>query len=120
MTLTASIPAVALTAAVLALAAAQPSMGRDAAPAPLKICIERNMATSWRPDGDHAVLVDSGRHTFRLTTNSCPRLNDPLPTISTVVRGGDSICSAHDVQLYVNRSPCFVQSIEMLPARRDR
>jgi hypothetical protein len=83
----------------------------------LKTCIETTFGASWTAYNDHTILVRSGRNAFRVTTNRCPHLADPLPRISTVLRGGSSICSPQDVRLYVSDSadtapvPCFIQSI---------
>ena len=102
-----------------AAAAPEPPAGRGE-PASLRACIDPTFTSSWTPYDDHTILVRSGGHAFRVTTNRCPRLADPLPRISTEVMGGSSICSPHDVHLSVSDSadsiptPCFIQSITPL------
>jgi hypothetical protein len=93
----------------------------------LRTCIDLPSAgTSWVPYDDHTILVRSGPRSWQITTNSCPRLADPLPRIVTKVRGGSMICSAHDVQLFVGDSadtspvPCFIQSITPLSEEQAR
>jgi hypothetical protein len=85
---------------------------------PRKVCIDPQFATNWRKFDDHTILVESGGVTFRLTTSHCPHLADNLPRISTVVRGGGSICGPHDVDIYVSDptgpAPCFIDSITPL------
>ena len=109
----------ALVFAAVAAAAPEPPVGRSDT-ASLKNCIEPTFTSSWTPYDDHTILVRSGGHTFRVTTNRCPRLADPLARITTEMTGGSSICSPHDVHLFVSDSadsipsPCFVQSITPL------
>lgn len=86
----------------------------------LRECIDPAFTSSWTPYDDHTILVRSGRRTFQVTTNRCPRLADPLPRITTSQTGGGTICSPKDVRLYVSDSadriptPCFIQSITVL------
>jgi hypothetical protein len=93
------------------------SAGRDDGPR-LKVCIDKGFISSIVAHDDHTIVVRQGPRAWRFTTNVCPHLGDPLPRISTYVRGGDSICGPHDVRLMVSDSadrnpvPCFVQSIE--------
>ena len=109
----------ALTFAAVAAASPEPPAGRGDASS-LRNCIDSTFTTSWTPYDDHTILVRSGGRTFRVTTNRCPRLADPLARITTEVEGGTSICSPHDVHLSVSDSadsiptPCFVQSITPL------
>ncbi|MBW3558338.1 MAG: hypothetical protein KY449_01025 [Proteobacteria bacterium] len=75
---------------------------------------------SWTPYDERTILVRSAGRAFRVTTNRCPRLGDPLARVSRVLPGGSSICSPRDVRLYVsdfgnpNPLPCLVESIELL------
>jgi hypothetical protein len=95
-------------------------------PAMRHACIDTTMGPNWVALNDHTILVDAGRDAFKVTTNVCPHLADALPRISTVIRGGTSICGPHDVQLYVSDSadrgpvPCFVQSIEPISLDQAR
>jgi hypothetical protein len=117
--LTALTGAALLAGAAAAAAQPEPPANRGEATS-LRQCIDQASSWSWTPYDDHTILVRSGGHAYQVTTNSCPRLADPLPIITTKIRGGSSICSPHDVQLFVADSadrspiPCFVQSITPL------
>jgi hypothetical protein len=85
----------------------------------LRSCINTTFVTNWTPYDDHTILVQSGNRSFKVITNRCGGLTSPLPQINTVVKGGSSICSPADVDLYVSSGgmttiPCFVQSIQPL------
>ena len=108
---------VLVAAVALTLTAAEPPATRGES-GQLRSCVDTpSQGGSWTPLDDHTILAWSGPRAFRITTNVCPRLADPLPRLTTVVRGGNTICSPHDVKLYVSDSadrrgtPCFVQSI---------
>jgi hypothetical protein len=109
-----------LVFASAATASAEPPADRGSSSS-LRACIDPPSSdTSWTPYDDHTILVRSGRQAFRITTNRCPSLADPLPRITTKVYGGSQICSPHDVQLFVSGGgesipvPCFIQSITPL------
>jgi hypothetical protein len=105
--------------AVSAAAAPEASTNRDDTRS-LRNCIEATSTTSWTPYDDHTILVWSSGRAFQVTTNRCPRLADPLARLTKKISGGTSICSPHDVQLFVSDSadsipsPCFIQSITPL------
>jgi hypothetical protein len=89
-------------------------------------CIDADNSTHWAPHDDHTILVWSGRRPFKVTTNTCPSLADPLARITKEIHGGSQICSPRDVRLYVARSgqsistPCFIQSITPLTPEEAR
>jgi len=123
------LPTLALTSlvalAVAATAQPEPPANRGDTRS-LRNCIDETFTSSWTPYDDHTILVRSGGRAFQVTTNSCPRLADPLPVIHKKIRGGSSICGPHDVQLSVADSadripvPCFVQSITPLTEEQAR
>jgi hypothetical protein len=109
-----------IAACVFALAGAALAADRGSA-SNVRDCVDPPSAnTSWTPYDDHTILVRSGSRSYQVTTSRCPRLADPLPKIITKVLGGSTICSPHDVRLYVGDSaesiptPCFIQSITPL------
>jgi hypothetical protein len=109
--------ALIVAACALALSAAEQPANRSDAGS-LRSCFEPPSAgTSWTPLDDHTILVRAGVRAFKVTTNSCPRLADPLARITVVIGGGTSICSPRDAHIYVSDSadrqgvPCFAQSI---------
>ena len=83
-------------------------------------CIQQDLATSWIPMDENTILVRDGSRAFRVTTNRCPRLKDPLVRITRVLPGGSRICGRQDVRLYLSDypdsipTPCFIQGIEAL------
>ena len=129
---------------LLALAAACSAPGRPAPaePAPAAAaaapragaCIRETLSTSWIAHDERTVLVRDGARAFRVTTDRCPRLADPVPRITRILKGGSSICSPRDVELRVSDladsfgSPCLVREItpiseveaKALEARRPR
>lgn len=90
------------------------------APSQAGACIDAGDRTTWAPQDDHTILVRSGRRSFRVTTNTCPALADPLARITRELQGGAPICRPRDMRLYVARSgdpistPCVIQSITPL------
>jgi hypothetical protein len=102
----------------------EPPVSRGSS-ATLRSCINTSFISNWTPYDDHTILLRAGARGFKVTTNRCPGLTSALPQISAVLRGGSTICSPHDVQLYVSSSgvgpiPCFVQSIQPLTAEETK
>jgi hypothetical protein len=90
-------------------------------------CIDTTTsAINWVPIDDHTLLVRTVGRAFRITTAQCQSLAGPLPRITTVMRGGTSICDPTDAQLYVSSTgsgislPCFMQSIEAITPDQAR
>lgn len=114
-------PALLLLATAL-MAAVPPAPAR----AKRYACIDSAHAENWRPVDDHTVIVTSFAKSYRVTTSTCPPLTRGLPHISAVVRGGTSICRAHDAGLYVSESgaavalPCEVLGVEAMTPEEVR
>lgn len=96
-------------------------------PAPTRSCFEPPSAgTTWVALDEHTILVRAGPRAFRITTNSCPRLADPLARITVELPGASTICTPHDARIYVSDSadripvPCFPQSISQLSQEEAR
>lgn len=94
--------------------------------ASIRPCIDSLSTASWTAYDAQTVLVRSGGRAFRITTRRCPGLSRLMPQISTVIRGGSSICSPQDVELYVSEQPgpssirCFIDRIDPLtPAQLE-
>jgi hypothetical protein len=126
----AALPAIALAGllcagSVASAAGSEPPADRGDARS-LRSCIDASSTWSWTPYDDHTILVRSAGRAFKVVTNRCPRLADPLPIIVTKILGGSQICGPHDVQLMVgdsadrNPTPCFVQSITPLTAEEAK
>jgi hypothetical protein len=82
-------------------------------------CIGSPSDVSWSPVDDHTILATAGSRSFRVTTNQCPRLREPLAHIVVVEEVAGQICGPHDVRLYVSGpdripTPCFIQNITPL------
>ena len=108
--------AAAILASVLAGAATAQSE------APAQRCIGSPSDVSWAPVDDHTIVASAGSRSFRVTTNQCPRLREPLAHVVVVQEAAGQICGPHDVRLYVSGAdriptPCFIQSIT--PLTRD-
>src|SRR5215831_2490086 len=100
---------------LLAVAAATPAFAQPA-PRPLSECIGSPSDVSWTAQNDHTILARANGRTFLVTTNRCPRLDNPLSHIVIEAPGGGPICAPHDVRLYVSGpdripTPCFIQDI---------
>jgi hypothetical protein len=100
---------------LLAVAAAGPAFAQPAT-RPLSECIGSPSDVSWTAQTDHTVIARANGRSFLVTTNKCPRLEDPLTHIVIEVPGGGPICGPHDVRLYVSGpdripTPCFIQDI---------
>jgi uncharacterized protein DUF6491 len=86
----------------------------------IRPCIDDVGDASWTPYDATTLLVRSAGKSFRVTSKHCPGLSRIFPTVSTVLRGGSSICSPTDVELYVDDRPgiqsvrCFIDTIEPL------
>ena len=112
---------------LLALAGCSAPVGAPPPPAQTAgACFDQDQATSWVPMDDRTILVRDGSRSFRVTTNSCPRLKDPLVRITRVLPGGSRICGRQDVRLYLSDypdsipTPCFIQAIEPLSEDQAR
>jgi hypothetical protein len=100
---------------LLAVAAAAPALAQPA-PRPTSECIGSPSDVSWTAQNDHTILARANGRDFLVTTNRCPRLDNPLSHIVVEAPGGGPICGPHDVRLYVSGpdripTPCFIQDI---------
>jgi hypothetical protein len=122
--------------AVLALALSGCAYEASAPPAPLPpapaamaaserltgaACIDHDQNANWIALDEQTLLVRSAGRAWRVNTNRCPRIDDPLVRLTRVFPGGGSrICSRSDVRLYVSEGaasipvPCYIQSIQPL------
>jgi hypothetical protein len=120
----------AATSLSLLILFAGPALAADAGPTRARLpagqCIDTTSVTNWVPIDDHTLVVRSVGRAFRVTTAQCQSLAGPLPRITTVMRGGTSICDPTDAQLYVSSTgssislPCFMQSIEAITPDQAR
>jgi hypothetical protein len=120
----------AATSLSLLILFAGPAQAADDGPARARLpagqCIDTTSVTNWVPIDDHTLVVRSVGRAFRVTTAQCQSLAGPLPRITTVMRGGTSICDPTDAQLYVSSTgssislPCFMQSIEAITPDQAR
>jgi Family of unknown function (DUF6491) len=110
-----------LIAALLASPALAADPAKSDAPGktlPRGKCIDTTFSNNWEPLDDHTLLVRTLGQAYRVTTSQCQSLAGPSPRITTVMRGGSSICSPVDADLYVSNdgdvisTPCLMQSIE--------
>jgi hypothetical protein len=84
-------------------------------------CIDNQETANWIALDEQTLLVRSAGRAWRVNTNRCPRIDDPLVRLTRVLPGGGTrICSRSDVRLYVSEGaaqipvPCYVQSIQPL------
>ena len=119
------LPLLALAAAACAAPPVAPGPSATHAALSPRACIDQNAATHWVPINENTILVRSGPRSFRVSTNTCQSLRDPLVRITRVLPGGSRICGRQDVRLYLSDggnipTPCFVQGIEPLSEEQAR